>query len=398
MYLDKESNAVLLTQSRILVELAESHATWRASQYGSIIKMSSEQTLKEVRRYWLLYADMESLSPARYQALVTKFKGHCTSVIKQNAFNLGPARSAGPFMPMALELSKDIFCRYWTTGTTFSDKKKIAAATILNPTFVYSRGEDACCVHYGSDPTTPFHLASVYGNAKRSTVATDVIKAAMAEFGAWCAAFQSSVSMPDETPAIRFFWADAMAVYRCLTAFRSTRALESGVPVAQWRTQTIQLSHDEYINSSAPTQFNIIDTSNLVDHIGLLNVIIAAAPLLASPFSVLYTESLTYRGKDATREFKQLLFSDITTFSLLVGLCPVDYLTAFTSRSNSHELIMHENLKGKAPQYHQVTTWRSPSIGDTLRCTRVFNTRQLGTFLYDLYHAVGCHYVVFPRC
>ncbi|KAI0033269.1 hypothetical protein K488DRAFT_48122 [Vararia minispora EC-137] len=391
MYLDEESNAMLVSQCWMLAELARSHATWRESVYGAVIKMCTEQTLDELRRYWILYAEMQSLPSSRFQVLASTFKTHCSSVLSMSTTNMGPARSAGPFMPKAFELSKEIHRKYWKTGTIITEPKKLAAATVLNPTFVYSRGENACCVHYGTDPTTPFHLAAAYGNAKRSPTAADIIKAAMAQFGVWCSAFQTLISSSDARPVIRFFWGDAAAACHCILSYHLSHKIELRIPVAQWKTQTIQLSRDEYTTSRAPSQFDVIETSNLVDHIGLLNIIIAATPLLASPSSVLYTESLVYRGEDATRELHQLLFSDITTFALLVGLCPVDYLTGFTSRSNTHEVMAYEVFKGNAPQYQQVITWRTPSSAEMLSSSWTFDGRQLGTFLYDLYHAMFEH-------
>ena len=110
--------------------------------------------------------------------------------------------------------------------------------------------------------------------------------------------------------------------------------LNLGTPVAQWKTQLIQFSKDEYISGRAPAIFNVIETSNLDDHIGLLNILIATIPLLSiatAQSNVLYTESLVARGQDAMKDFAKHLYADITTIGLLIDLCPIDYLSSFTS-------------------------------------------------------------------
>ena len=43
----------------------------------------------------------------------------------------------------------------------------------------------------------------------------------------------------------------------------------------------------------APLSFNVIDTSNLLDHVGSVNLLVAAIPLLEHNLSAtLYTEAL----------------------------------------------------------------------------------------------------------
>lgn len=59
----------------------------------------------------------------------------------------------------------------------------------------------------------------------------------------------------------------------------------------------LELVEDDYAaEGNAPVSFNVIDTSNLLDHVGGLNLLVAASPLLnGDPSSTLYTESLIPR-------------------------------------------------------------------------------------------------------
>jgi hypothetical protein len=86
---------------------------------------------------------------------------------------------------------------------------------------------------------------------------------------------------------------------QCTHASATTGTLKLGAPVSQWHTQLIQLNRDDYVSGHAAT-FNVIDTSNLNDHIGLLNVLVASVPLLSAftPSSVLYTAIVQRAGCD----------------------------------------------------------------------------------------------------
>lgn len=398
MYLDEDSHSVLVAQCRKLMELSESLQRWNVSPYGSLLRMCTEYTLAELRRHWALYVDMHNLPADRLKALHDAFSKQFKRTTGQYKSTLSTARSSGPLIMQAARVTSSQFTKYWSTGTTFGNPKQITAAKLLNPTFVYSLAGEGCSVHYGTDPIAPFHLAALFGNAKISVSVANVVEAAKTEFNHWCSAFHLSLSS-GSVPIIRFFLGEATAVSRALRGFSETKTLNLGVPIAQWKTQLIQLAKDEYISGGAPASFNVIETSNLDDHIGLLNVLVAVVPLLSTSAqsNVLYTESLLVRGQDATKEFAERLYADITTIGLLVGLCPIDYISSFTSRSNTHELLLLQQRKGHTTQFHQVTTWKSPASGDVVSQNAddhpalIVDPHQLGTFLYDMYHQLFEH-------
>lgn len=391
MKLDNDSHSALVEQSRKLAVCSETATSWQASTYGAYLGVSTAQTLAELRRHWVLYAEMNQLPAARHKAILSAFNKHRTSVLGGQT-PTGAARSAGPLMSSAFTLSDDIFRSYWKTGVASTNQQIVSAATLLNPTFIYSRGEDACCIHYGLTPITPFHLDPIFAKAKGDPTSSDVYKHISTQFSSWCDAFRRLSESETAAPIIRFIWGDALSVAQCLLAFDLTRTLDIGAPVSQWKTQVIQLSCAEYAEGQAPTRFDVVDTSNLTDHLGLLNILVAAAPMLSTPSGVLYTESLLYRAQDATKEFNDLLHADFAVFALLAGVCPVDYLSGFTTRSNVHELMAYMVLKNSSQQFHQVTTWRAPSSGDAgalVQRAPSFDSRQLATFLYDMYHLVS---------
>ncbi|KIJ28640.1 hypothetical protein M422DRAFT_189460 [Sphaerobolus stellatus SS14] len=393
MNLDKDSHSALVEQCKKLIVLSESLKQWNISPYGSVLKMCTAYTLSELRRHWSLYVNMQDLPQARLESVRKAFGDMSKSVLQMRYVGTF-VRSAGPAFPLATSVSADLLKHYWKNGVTFTDDRHITASKFINPTFVYSLAGEGCSVHYGTDPMIPFHHAAVFGNAKGTPSIADIVKAAKATFSDWCSSFRNV----SDRCVVRFFLGEVTAVCAALGAFAETRALDIGIPVARWKMQVIQMSSGEYVSGAAPHAFNVIETSNMEDHIGLLNVIIAAAPLLSrsSPSSVLYTESLVFRGQeDATKDFNERVYANITVASLLFGICPIDYLSSFSSRSNTSELMMHHLLKDEIGQFHRMTTWKSAASGDVLaaqdaagRPVPIFDSIQLGTFLYDMYHSV----------
>ena len=317
---------------------------------------------------------------------------------------LSSARSAGLLFYKAADVASKQNLSYWKTGTTFTLQSDIASANLLNPTFAYSLGGEGCNVHYGTDPLTPFHFAALFGNSAGTPTISGMVDEAKSQFENWCTAFQDAAVKG--TVRVRFLLAEVTAACRAFRIYSATDTLNAGIPVAQFRTTLLRLDKTEYVDDRAPASFNVIETSNLVDHIGLFNILVSVIPLMSpSPSSVLYTESLLLRGVDATKEFKELLYADIGTMGLLLDLSPIDYLSGFSTRSNIHELIMHQPL-GKNQkqdlrstglgQYHQVHTWKRPSSCDSVLALRsgrsqrpsVFEPSQLGTLLFDIYQAM----------
>ncbi|KAH6869724.1 hypothetical protein BKA70DRAFT_1242288 [Coprinopsis sp. MPI-PUGE-AT-0042] len=383
--IDKETRSGLIAQCNKLIELSETPDGWRASEYGQKLKMCTKYTLSELRRHWKLYVDMRDLPSEQLKNLSATLKRFSAENSQREATTI--LRSTGPLVAHAVSACLEGFANFWKTGTTFTDARRIADATEINPTFVYSLGEDMVSLHYGTDPLIPFHLSPIFANAEHTLGLSDVTETCREQFKSWCSAYKVSRTS-NFPPLVRFFVGDAISASHALRAFNATGTHRLGVPVSQWKATPISLDPDEYINSEglncAPSNFNIIHTSNLEDHIGLLN--------------------------NATKEFTENLKADITVIGLLLGVVPVDYLCGFSSRSNTHELLIHKmsgtskprnKMKGLSKgdndrkQFHQMTTWKRPTSGDPIIANRLeqvltpsYDSHQLGTLLYDIYQEI----------
>ncbi|KAJ7864797.1 hypothetical protein B0H14DRAFT_430125 [Mycena olivaceomarginata] len=389
LYLETGSLSLLTSQCRVLLDASMTLKSWKESSYGSTLRMSSRHTLTELRRHWAQYARMHVLPNSQLDLIVANFKAgvkqYQSEYHKPEArIMMHPSRSAGPLMMYAMQTLSDCFYDFWKYGTTFVSAARRSAATLLNPTFVYTQAGIGCHVHYGTDPVMPFHLAPIFGNHRDTAPSrSDIMSGIRAQFQDWCAAFRNHHERG--LCIVRVFFADVILGARALQAYKESGVEQTKIPVCQWCTETITLDKEEY--KDAPLIFNVIDTSNLDDHIGVLNVLVTSIPFLPdSGDGVLYLESLLFQNHgDAPKDFTKRFHADLTVMSVLFRLSPVDLITGYSTRSDIHELLAYESSRGAAVlhQYHRATTWK------TLRSDPpVVDPRQLGTFIYDLYHAL----------
>ncbi|KAJ7311534.1 hypothetical protein DFH08DRAFT_791792 [Mycena albidolilacea] len=388
LYLEKDALSLLTSHCRALLDASTTLQHWQESPYGSTLRMSSQHTLTELRRHWTQYARMHALSKLERCKIVANFKAGVEEYQSQyhehrnTNLMLHTSRSAGPLMMFAGEMLSDCFHDFWKYGTTFVSAARRSAATLLNPTFVYTQAGVGCNVHYGIDPVMPFHLAPIFGNHLDTAPSrSDIMNGIRAQFQDWCAAFRNHHERG--LCIIRIFFADAILGARALQACKEYGPVPTRIPVCQWRTETITLDKEEYTH--APLTFDVVDTSNLDDYIGLLNVLVASIPLLPdSEDGVLYLESLIIQNDvDAPKDFAKRFHADLTVMSVLFRLCPVDLVTGYSARGNVHEALLASGLPSAPRQYHQATTWKTPRSDPPM-----VDSWQLGTFLYDLYRTL----------
>ena len=404
MYLDIDSRSTLVSQSQKLAAY-DSVDAWRSSPYGAIIKIGTDHTFAELRRHWDLYADFYHPSKLsrlrRLQAVMDKkLKETVASTPKDN---VRPLDSAGPLFEQYRRsgLLSEQHLRYWQTGTTFADKRNLAASIHPNSTFFYSRVGEGFDVQVASDPMVPFHHAPLFGNTNRTLTITDIVESARSQFRAWTSAFRIAATTGNGGAlrvVVRFLLGDALAVAKGLRDFNENpTSLQAqrlaALKVAPWTTRTLELNREEYTNLGAPTRFDVIDTSNVADYLGLLNIFLVTAPLLTSfPSSVLYTESFPVFAPNLRAEFEATMFASLSAVAILMDLAPVNALSGFASRCNTHELISTFLYSRDKDVHQQKFTWKRPSSSDPSarpgcgpRTPVHFDTPQLIKLLHSIY-------------
>jgi hypothetical protein len=384
--LDQPSLDLLVSQSRKLLKLSEDIDTWHESNYGAFLRFCTSQTLLDLRRFWTRYARAKNHTAQEKARLQTRF---AAAMNKDDIMeNMSTSRSAGPLVALAISAPLESFQRFWATGILSKDPQQLAAAINMNPLFAYSIAGDEFAVHYGTDPLGPFHLAAAVNSPKQVTT-DDVVKTVMKQFQLWCDAFKDALLTAGKV-IVRVFAGDALRFGRALLHLSTHQSQDVNLRTSLWRATPLELDGGAYATHTAPISFNVIDTSNLIDHIGLMNVLITVAPLLSShPSSTLFTEALRSSANDPGTEFLPRLCGDVTIMSLLLGLTPVAFVSGFTSRSNTHETLIQMMVPDSRQHFERVS-WKHPLSGDattpgTFVSKLRFEPVQLARFLFTVY-------------
>ncbi|EIW80771.1 hypothetical protein CONPUDRAFT_125643 [Coniophora puteana RWD-64-598 SS2] len=366
-YIDDQSFSLLQEHCEKLLAASTTIDVWKASAYSRPIRFCTADTLLQVRQHWHLYVKSASFSEGEKKAFKDRFTSSMkkASMVEEQSMNLSVTRSAGPLAFEAAKTLSSDFDRFWKTGLT--DPTSLTTPNV-NPTFAYSMGRDNFSVHYGTYPLACFHLAEPFCSNGGVSLLEATISSARKQFHDWCISIsgvmRSEAEPSDRCPfVVRFFCGDALAFCKALHHCQETGSTRTPHLMASWRTTHIHLD-DSYHSSSvalAPTSFNVVDTSNLVDHLGLINVLIVAEPLLdKTPFSALYTETLLASGADPIAGILAIIFGDIHVMSALIGLAPTTLVSRFATQSNTHEIVLQQ-VKSKSPQFHERLVWRRPA-------------------------------------
>jgi hypothetical protein len=376
LLLDQKSYNILFSQCRTLIQSASDMQAWKSSKYGAYLRFCTEQSLVEIRRHWVLYRETGDLSDEDQKALKTSFTSGMKYVLDNSPESvLSSLRSAGPVDIFSiLNEGPKLFRAFWTTGVTSPTSTPNTSPPYVNPTFVYSLSGKRFNVHYGTDPILSFHLAPAMTNIKGaqspSTVSPkDLVALSMNQFSSWCSSFKRRLATGSKTNlVIRFFVGETLAFCRALNVCKGHKLTDTGVYASPWSATQIRLDLEDYGGTSpaAPLSFSVIDTSNLTDHAGLLNILIATVPLLQrNPWSVVHTNTLLATSDNGTTisRLAEKACGDIPTLSVLLGIAPSPNLFHFTTHSNKHELLaltMQVTKSGRV-QIHETLAWRFPT-------------------------------------
>ncbi|KAI0630916.1 hypothetical protein C8Q77DRAFT_1061941 [Trametes polyzona] len=412
MYISDEARQAVLEQCRKMIACSRTSEDWHASSYGAFLRMGTEHTLVEVRRAWRFYrnSSMPIGDPHTAHALQMVDTGRTDTLKlhdKLGGVIISSARSSRPLLMEALEAYRAHFSHYWRVGQTPSPITKTGGPSCGNPTFLYSRLGEGFRVHYGTAALAPFHLAPLFGNHSGPCTIQQMATAAQAQFDGWCLALKvrtNASSSTGDALIIRFIVGDALHVAAALANRDCDRA--SPLAVSPWTATPIELLDAEYRDRGAPTLFDVVDTSNLSDHAGLLNILLCSVPLLSAsqPWcGVLYTEFLLAHppGDTTIERLWPLLPVDVHFIALLLGICPIEVLSGFSTTSDTHEVLLALNPSEPVRQFHLIVTWKGPYTADTALQPESrngtlstpnggslpldFNSEQLASFLYATY-------------
>ncbi|TFK29000.1 hypothetical protein FA15DRAFT_664645 [Coprinopsis marcescibilis] len=397
-YLDNVSLQRLYAQCRKVLQITNDLNDWNDHKYGQVLRFSSDGTLQTIRRHLELYLEIKNLPAKAKMELETSFSSEMSKVYKQHweAGKRGSfgARAAGPFFLLVDGLGGKHAQHFWQTGLSAGTQK--STCPNINPTFAYSRSGKGFNAHYGTDPVVAFHLAPSFAHCDGSVdtpVKTIVQLAAFAktQFRAWCDSFKIRARQHNNSLHIRLLIGDALSASKALHCYQAMAPNETGIYEGQWGGTKINLYPVDYSIvgdfkcHQAPPSFNIINTSNLYDHLGILNLLVVTVPLLRhTPESTLDTHALV---KDETATHRNSLYDvgmDVPLLSVLFGVVPARILSNVTTTSTMHE-AMGMDKSVSVRQFHDPLVWkRMPNCEGIL--TRVgCDPIALGNALFSIY-------------
>lgn len=227
-------------------------------------------------------------------------------------------------------------------------------------------------LHSGSDPVLSFHLASAFTSlTANSPLRHDeddeehrVVAAARSQFIAWTRAFRGV----KDGMCVRFVVSDPFALSHTLQYAGATGQLSANWYRRQWDSKVLRLDEALYgQDGSAPTSFDAINTSNLSEDFGLLNVLLSAGPLLkAKPWATLLTEDHVENHSPEKHRLREPLHGSSSTMSLLLGLVPLQCWTNAQADSPLREMVTLTVPPQLAPSRFPVClSWkRDDQLGD----------------------------------
>ena len=350
-YMYKEALQLLRLQAKKLYEVSETMDTWQQSDYGSCLKFCDTASLNDVRMMWRFYGDIQDDGTQaqdlhhRIQAAVKRTRDYRNHDNKHpKMLYIGTFPSTVPASHSALKDLDALHKRYWEQGNSTVGETEHGAERCPNPTFLTL--EDEAVLVPDTDPLHGFHLAPAYAPPPSDSPwakkiiglpqLEKVVAVAQQEFSDWIYSFRKNLS--DIT--IRFCVSDALSLAHTLQQRRMAGTDRAGWYRDQYDLQPLVLDGSDYVSNKAPMAFDIIDTSNLYDHLGPLNLFIATSPLLRNqPTSVLYVEVQLILHKTYQQLFDDMLCGHVPTLSGILGLFPVEYWTNTSSLSISDETM-----------------------------------------------------------
>lgn len=352
LYMDQESLDLLQSQAKKLYELSSSLEEWDEGQYGKILRFSDSTTLAMIRSVWLSYLGEDS-EGQRKKNSSSVLSGRLQRAIEmRDKIICGKSPYAGvlQFAPMEWEAFKDL---HKLTGRFWETKPSNMQA---NPSLVLAQ-MDSANIHYTTEILLSFHLSVVYaplaeGPSQETRTPEEtharIVGTAKSQFTSWCRSFRLAVEADRVT--VRFCVSDALVFCYTLQHLAISNDKCANWPRHSHCAEPLALNHPDYtVTKTAPRCFDVIDTSNISDRLGLLNVLVATTPLLRrGKCSTLYTELFVKHNGAFEELLDSLMGGNATTMVILLGLFPVGYWTNTTTISDGFEQLLKGQISGQA--------------------------------------------------
>lgn len=392
LYLPSRLASLIVAQARKLIDVSDSLETWHASTYGrGGIRFCDSYSLFRARQVWQCWAQFDGDGngdpavtdvdfKAKFEADLAATRSVKTDErVDSTGYGLvyTAVRSAAPAADEDMRHLNDLHQRFWRVGSLSLQNSDAVRkeSRLVNPMFV-TPDVGRVRMHWGLDPLLGFPLAEAYTRTVNEpedvSAPQKVVALVMEKFAAWCQSFKNAWA--ERSVVTRWFVGDAIAFGHTL------QGCANGVTVnAHWYRsrhsfRRLKLDGEDYQPGSptpAPLSFMVIDTSNLIDDLGALNVLVVTSPLLENNLAAtIYTEMLTRYHRTCKDEADNLLCGPLSTVALLLGLFCVEHSTntslyhpsqnAMTYQMMEYGSSLPTDMPPKLYQPYERLRWKRP--------------------------------------
>jgi hypothetical protein len=375
-FLSSEALEALLTHVKRLLEASRSMDIWNLSLYAKTLRFLSGATLRKIRGFWQNYLAFYDGEDSKTSTLASMQEVFRRSGASETGVFLNGSRSLGIHgtSDSATKCMSDAFRAYWATGVVAGNKKDASnvrqeGSGRTNALLTLSSAPlGKLAVHYGSDPLLGFRLPEVFDkDSKAMDTLGCLADAAKLQFMSWCHSFISHIEL--DTVVVQFHCGEAVSLCYELQDYHS------GIPkmpkdaylyLHPWSSETLDLPRFE--NSGTTNEYDIIDCSNISDHVGILNILPATVPLLSkNRQATIYTETLLPASHDPRQYLHELVRADVSAIFLIAGIAPTGSLLGVSTEHFGAEILMrdHGNSGESRNQIRMRLDWKRPSSGDS---------------------------------
>lgn len=402
LFLGEEAVQVLEGHIAELLSLSASLEKWKGSSFGGKFHFSDDVTLRLIRENWSKYAEaLKNKDSKRYKSdfetALKKSIEYRNSTAGTGSLAHWGARSAAPLGIQTLmdDELKTVLDLWWATGTMDHASNSTRAP---NPLFAVSLSATSV-LHHGSNPILGFHLAAARAHLAESSPArlpdtteassaSKLSASALLQFGKWADAFRE---LAHSDLVIRFVVADAFALCHTLQHNIATGHASANFYRRQLSFERLSLDLKEYSIEGAPKTFDVIDTSNLSDHFGALNILVATGPLLKDvAWATLHTETMNHATDGNNSNFDEILCGRTKEISTLLGISPAEYWTNATTTSSVDEYLLDVTVAKTAPIIRWRFFWkRNTDLSGQVSGARLrVNEDGLTSLIYQVYQSM----------
>lgn len=321
LHVAEDDLTLLRSHSKKLAEMAASMSSWQSGEYSKVLRFFDNHTREAVRSVWQWYS---ASSNSTLSHDLEKTLKRSAAVRKATVGDKTISMDMRSTSPLAFgQCSKELVAvreHFNRHRSLLLDIKKLAKARLANPMFL-SAPNNNLVMHYGIEPLMGFHLAEAYTSGPEpksrslDTRMSALIDMAQKQFGRWIAAFKSCSSRV----RVRVAVSDALALCESLACHDSGSAGD--------------------VDVGRINRFNVVETSNLIDHLGSLNLLVYVVPLLEqTPATTLHADLLVQEEATVAETISGLFHGDFSTISLLLGLQPAETWTNLSLVSPDEEL------------------------------------------------------------